>query len=270
MEKKYIMTDETRTLKNGTILHRIKAIRDFGDVKKGDLGGFIEKEENLSHDGDCWVSGDAGVYENAKIHDSVHVYGNARVFGNVEAYGYARVYSDAEVSDNASIRNDAVVQGNARVRGNACISDSAKVGGNAQVMDDAKVCGNSWLFNNVRIYGNAVICGNSVICDDAQIFGTASIWCAKIKQGASISNARDYITIGPIGSRSDWTTFYKNKDNDISVSCGCFCDTLDKFKERVESVYGENGTTPNNVYYTQYIDAITYVKHHIQLNMEEE
>lgn len=60
-QKKYELTSETTTLLNGTVLHRIRALRDFGDVKAGDLGGFIEKESNLSHDGDAWVSGDARV-----------------------------------------------------------------------------------------------------------------------------------------------------------------------------------------------------------------
>ena len=50
MEKKYILTDEIRAF-YGKILHRIQAVRDFGNVKTGDLGGWIEKEENLSHGG---------------------------------------------------------------------------------------------------------------------------------------------------------------------------------------------------------------------------
>ena len=50
MEKKYILTDEIRAF-YGKILHRIQAVRDFDNVKTGDLGGWIEKEENLSHGG---------------------------------------------------------------------------------------------------------------------------------------------------------------------------------------------------------------------------
>ena len=50
MEKKYKLTDETINL-CGKKLCRIKALKDFEDVKKGDKGGFIEDEHNLSHDG---------------------------------------------------------------------------------------------------------------------------------------------------------------------------------------------------------------------------
>ena len=44
---KYELTQETKKLPNGIILYRIKALNDFGDVKAGDLGGFVEKESNI-------------------------------------------------------------------------------------------------------------------------------------------------------------------------------------------------------------------------------
>ena len=62
----------------------------FGDVKEGELGGYVEKEENLDHDGNAWVYGDAWVYGNA------WVYGDARVYGNARVYGDARVYGNAD------------------------------------------------------------------------------------------------------------------------------------------------------------------------------
>lgn len=52
MNKKYELIDETQEW-NGRILHRIRALADFGDVKAGELGGWIEKEENLSHNDDA-------------------------------------------------------------------------------------------------------------------------------------------------------------------------------------------------------------------------
>ena len=55
------------------ILHRIQAVKDFGNVISGDLGGYIESESSLSHDDDCWV------------------YDNDCVSGNVQVSGYAWV-----------------------------------------------------------------------------------------------------------------------------------------------------------------------------------
>lgn len=66
MERKYELMDET-IICDGRTLHRIRAVRDFADVKAGNLGGWIEKECNLDQDGDFWVYGDAKVYGNAKV-----------------------------------------------------------------------------------------------------------------------------------------------------------------------------------------------------------
>lgn len=91
--KKYKLTDET-SLCCGKPLHRIVALRDFGRVKKGDKGGWIEKEENLSQDGECWVYGNAQVFDNARV------YGNAKVWDNAIVWDNAKVGGDAEIYNN--------------------------------------------------------------------------------------------------------------------------------------------------------------------------
>ena len=48
--KKYKLTDETTNLL-GRTLYRIEALKDFGDVKEGDKGGYVESEDNLSQNG---------------------------------------------------------------------------------------------------------------------------------------------------------------------------------------------------------------------------
>jgi len=124
---KYKLTDETiRHL--GRTLYRIEAVKDFGNFKRGDKGGFIEKESNLSHDDNAWVYGDALVYGDAKVYGDAWVYDNAWVHGN------AKVYDNAEVYDNALVCGDAEVYDNAWVHGNAWVR------GNAEVCDDAWVC----------------------------------------------------------------------------------------------------------------------------------
>ena len=67
--KKFELTAEFVTNVFGKKLFRIKALVAFGNVEKGELGGFIEKEDNLSHDGDAWVYGNAQVYGNARVYD---------------------------------------------------------------------------------------------------------------------------------------------------------------------------------------------------------
>lgn len=78
MEKKYILTDET-VEHLGHTLHRIQAVKDFGIVSAGTLGGFIESEKNLSHDCDAWVSGDASVFGDAMVSGDARVSGEAKI-----------------------------------------------------------------------------------------------------------------------------------------------------------------------------------------------
>ena len=73
--KKFELTTESIYLL-GTKLFRIKALVTFGCVKKGELGGFVEKEENLDHTGSAWIFG------NAKVYGDEEVSGNAEVSGN--------------------------------------------------------------------------------------------------------------------------------------------------------------------------------------------
>ncbi len=95
MEKKYRLLENDTKKGNGKTLYRIEALRDFADVKKGDKGGYVEKEENLSHEGNCWVYGYALVF------DYVKIFSNARVYDNAEVYGNAWVYGDARIRDTA-------------------------------------------------------------------------------------------------------------------------------------------------------------------------
>ena len=102
MNRKYEFTGETRNWV-GRTLHRIRAVRDFGDVKAGDLGGWIETESNLSNDGNAWVYGNSRVYGDARVYGNAWVSGNAWVYGNAEVYGNAWVYGDARVSGSKHI-----------------------------------------------------------------------------------------------------------------------------------------------------------------------
>ena len=128
--KKYEFTGETKQIDylfKTVTLHRIKAVVSFGLIKAGELGGWVEKEENLSHEGNAWV------------------------------------YDNAEVS------------------------------------------GNAWVYDNAEVF-----------------------------------SASHVLVIGAIGSRNDFTTFYRDKDKDISVKCGCFKGKIDKFLEKVTQTHGDS------------------------------
>ena len=149
--KKYELTEETVTV-YGKTLYRIRAVRDFGSVKTGEFGGYIEKEENLSHFGNAWISGDAWVYGNARVFGNAWVYGEVQVAGNAWVYGNAKVYGDARVS------------------GDARVFDNAKVYGDARVSGDAWVYGNAWVYGEVQVAGNAWVYGNAEVFNTRHFF----------------------------------------------------------------------------------------------------
>ena len=142
-EKKYKITNETIFYYDKT-LRRIEALKDFADVKKGDKGGYIETEDNLSQEGNCWV------YGNAKVLDLSRVYENAIIKGQATIYGSAEVGGNAVVTDNAKIYDNAIIHGYSKVY------DKAMVRYNANVKDNANV------HNSVDVH-DAVICGDADI-----------------------------------------------------------------------------------------------------------
>ena len=85
------------------------------------------------------------------------------------------------------------------------------LGGFVETKQNLSNMGNAW------VYGNAEVCGDAEVYDNANIF-----WCSSI------------------GSRHATTTMFRNKDNGITVTCGCFMGTLEEFAERVEKEHGEN------------------------------
>ena len=108
--KKYKLTSETITVNNRT-LYRIEALRDFGKVKKGDKGGFVQSEKNLSHEGTCWVAKDAWVADDARVLCDAWITGAAYVFDDAKVGGAARVAGKAWIYGHALVFDNAIVRG---------------------------------------------------------------------------------------------------------------------------------------------------------------
>lgn len=200
--KKFELTSET-CVKYGTKVYRIRALIDFGDVRAGHLGGFVESEDNLSHSGTAWIEGEAVVKERAIVKEDAVVRGRAVVDGNAVIAGTAWVDDDAAVRENALIEGDAWVNGNAIVKGDVAVGD------------DVTISNNAW------VSGNAVVSGNATIDGEALV-----------------SSNRDYVSVLGIGPEDYLSsTFYKCKSGQVGVSCGWFEGTLDEFRTRVREKY---------------------------------
>lgn len=201
--KKYELTENFRMCL-GHKLFQIRALVTINRVvEAGEIGGYIEKEDNLSQFGKSWVSGNACVYGNA------YVSGNSRVTEN------ARVYDNAFVSGNVSVSGDVWVFGDAHLSGDAELSGDAVVFGNSQVS------GKTRLHGNVQLSGDAVVSGDVHLSGDSHLSGNACV----------LSDS-DVLQIKGLGTEHRTTTAYKTKDG-IEIVCGCFRGGIEAFKERV-------------------------------------
>lgn len=223
-DKKYKLSKETIEV-NGHILHRIIATKDFGEVKKGDKGGFVESEDNLSHYDLCWVANDAKVF------------GEAWVFGNAIIKNYAKVYGSTWVCDNAVVSNRARVCGNARVFGHAIVKDYAWVFDHATVKDYARVCDNAEVYDYSEVYEYSKVCGNACICGYAHISGDAVIK----KMG-------DYIVFMNTWSSGRWFTWTKSNDK---WRVGCFYGSG---QQLIEKAYADGKNKGDN--YKAYVELV--------------
>lgn len=119
IEKKYrLLENDTRTV-DGKTLYRVEAIKDFGGVKKGHKGGYIESENNLSQEGNCWVDRDVTVLGNAKVYDNAEVNG---AIGNIKIYNNTKIFGEAYIIGRGTISNSKIY-GNAFITTNTSIKD---------------------------------------------------------------------------------------------------------------------------------------------------
>ena len=154
-EKKYeILIDKEHTINYyGRILHRIRALKDFYGVKKGDVGGFVQTEDNLSQYGNCWIYDDAICMDNARVCNSAKMYNrscmynNSKMLDNSIMYDYSRMYDNTMMYDNSKMFDNSIMFDNSRMFDNSMVYD------NSIMLDNSEMFGNSILKNNDKLYG---------------------------------------------------------------------------------------------------------------------
>lgn len=211
MEKKYALTENVMDY-NGRKVYLIKALKDFGDVKAGELGGWIGNEKNLSQFGNCWVSENAIVCDDALVRDNAQVKGDARVFDSAD------ISEEAKVSFNSKVSGCAEIFGNAFVGGNI-INDHVMIGGNAQV--EGSITGSACIMDSAKVGRNVLIGENSVLCGNANVL-----------------TPRDIIVLP--GPNDDTFTFFKDKNGEVCYTHAegesYYNGTLTNFKSHLESL----------------------------------
>jgi hypothetical protein len=133
-----------------------------------------------------------------------------------------------ECEANLSQKDSAWVGGDAKVYARARVLLDALVTGEATVTNGAT------LYDSVRVDEYAVLDGDLGVFDTAHISGRAYVvGDAKITQNAILTEIKDYLLIGPVGSNRTVTLTKSNKQ----ISAGCFRGNLDEFKAAVRRDY---------------------------------
>jgi carbonic anhydrase/acetyltransferase-like protein (isoleucine patch superfamily) len=157
MEKKYELTGN-----DCEDCYRIRALKSFqlitGKViRKGDLGGLVDGEHNLSQEGNCWIGYNA------------RAFGRSRVMDNAVMKDYSEAYDNSTVSGNAIMKDHSLTRGNSTISGNAVLKDYSRA------FDNSTVSGNAVLKDYSRAFDNSTISGNAVMKDWSNVFGTSII-----------------------------------------------------------------------------------------------
>lgn len=143
-------------------LHRIRALRDVNEtVKEGDLGGYVQREWNLSQSGTSWI------YEDAICEDLARVQGDASLRHHARASGKSFVAGKTEATDYSQIRGYAYVK-------------------DAQIKDRAIVCGEAIVESLGIAKAFPVITGESRV--RGQMHGSFWVEDTSISRGKRLVN----------------------------------------------------------------------------------
>ena len=120
---------------------------------------------------------------------------------------------------------------------NAKVGDSATVGDSAWVGDSATVGGSAWVGDSATVGGSAWVGGSATVGGSGEIKDT-----------------RDYICIGPIGSRNDFFTAHRDRETGVWVNAGCFHGSLEDFSSAV------NKKSADDIHRAEYELAIALIR----------
>lgn len=191
-------------------LFRIIALRDFGNVKAGDIGGIVSSQHNLSQLGNCWVNQGASALDDSRVYDNAILSFSARLTGR------ATVLENALISKNASMCGLSRASGMAVVTGNATMHDSAFIGGAAVLNEHARASDNAHITGSAHVRGSARLSGH-----------------ISISQEASILKTSHTLQFGPVGCRDEMGSFFRNSDGRGLLAIGENYWTIGDFKKMI-------------------------------------
>lgn len=221
-DKKYELVPESIKEFYGKSMYRIRALKDFSDVKKGDLGGYVESEENLSQTGNCW------------IYDASIVGLGGKVIDNAVVKGSSSVINGSEISDDAIIEKNSVI-------------DECSV-----------VCDQSRVIKSI-VVNSSVIMYNSTLNDGCLVEHGSTVRNATVGPNVSIENCANISF--DISSNEDYvvykTPFSYGRSLTASTKKNIWsCHPISDTSSRIRAYIAEDELLEEDDEYLRWFDSI--------------
>lgn len=176
-------------------LHRIRALRDIGsEVKAGDLGGFVERESNLSFE----TGDDAWIFDNAIAAGEGCVDKGSVLRERAIVCGCAYASHGTEMSGDSRAEDDAYIRG-------AKLSRSARVSGNGMVLQSPTTKVAPILTGSCAVYGkvmgDVMLAGSVVVISDETISNDSLDTLAIDERGRTLLRAPSRDELAPYHSK---------------------------------------------------------------------
>ena len=127
-----------------------------------------------------------------------------------------------ETENNLSQDGDCwvgVMHGSPAMHGSRTMRRSRAVHGSRAVRRSTAMHGSEAMPGSMTMHGSEAMHGSRTMRTWAAMQSLAGTFVCKSVRSSILH--RDYLAVGPIGSRNDYTTFYRTA-SDIWVRCGCF------------------------------------------------
>lgn len=196
----------------GRIVFRICSVKDFGRMPAGSVGGIVEKESNLSQEGDSWIGYDSKVYGDSRVEGNATIAGNCTLRGNVLIKDSVTCYGKIKISGKV------IISGGSKLRGIITIkSKNLTIDGRSSIGHEVKLVGFVGRIFNTKISGSSIKGKGHISC--SEIMGKTEIHVKNklaITTGSRISNA--VITLGSFYCKASSVFASKIYGDEVSLS----------------------------------------------------
>ena len=234
--RKYEMTNITMEFEERT-LYRVRALKNFRNVKAGDLGGWVSGKHNLSQEGDCWIYDEAKCMDNARMYHNSAMYNNAVMCDFSEMHGCSEMHNYSAMLDNSRMYNCSAMYDNSRM------------------YNDSKMYNNSRMFDNSAMYNVAVMLDNSKMLENSRMYRNSRLKNKEKLCGKLVCKVDRFIEINNTGGRVVTGVL---KDGKILYNIGCQNEiTKEVFVDRI---YNEGGGIEKNPHRKEYLKIIDMIE----------